>query len=145
MEPTPGKLKNRDTGEELAFALNPTEYRLARSLEYTVEPCLGQAAPVVAYRSGGAAELGFELVFDQDAEPRGEVKKVQTFLQNLNKVQAGTKSVPLVEFTLGTFTFRGYVRQYTYRPVRFDAQGNATSARLACTVLSNGDYENGKA
>ena len=138
MEPTLGKLKNRDTGEELGFVINPTDYRLARTLDYTVEPCLGQAAPVVAYRSGGAAELHFELIFDKDAEPKSDLQKVQTFLNGVNKVQAGTKSVPVLEFNLGTFRFSGYARQYQYHPTRFDAQGNPTSARLALGLLSNG-------
>src|SRR4051812_34570432 len=100
MEASIGKLKNTEGGTELPFVLTPAEYRLSRNLDFSVEPCLGQSAPVVAYRSGGAAELALQLAFDQDADKACDVKKVHTFLRDINKVLPKTKSVPVVEFTL---------------------------------------------
>lgn len=139
-----GKLKNLATNEELAFPMNPTEYHLSRGFDYAVEPCLGQPAPVVAYRSGHAAELSFQLLFDQDAERTADVKKLVTFVKGLGKIHAETKSVPVVEFAMGTLLFRGYPRQLVLHPYRFDAHGNATGARLEISLLSNGDYEHGR-
>ncbi len=144
METTSGKIKNRDTGEELVFSVNPTEYHFSRNFDYNVEPCLGQAAPMVSYRSGGASELTSQLIFDQDADSKLDIKKLNTFVKNLNKISTDTKSTPLLEFSMGSFVFAGYARRLSFHGVRFDARGDVTSARLDLALVSNGDYENGK-
>jgi len=144
VEPTAGKLKNSVSGEELPFAMNPTEYNVTRGFDYAVESCLGQPAPLVAFRSGHAAEISFHLTFDRDIDKNLDLKKVSAFLRALGKVDAATKSVPVVEFTLGSFVFRGYPRQLAFGPYRFDGQGNPTGARIDISLLSNGDYEHGR-
>jgi len=139
-----GKLTNKDSGEALAFSLNPTEYRLHRQFEVNVESCVGQAAPMVAYRGGGATQLSFSLRYDKDADPKCDPKKIGSFLKGLNKVDEAKKSTPLVEFTMGSFSFVGLVQSVTYLPTRFDDKADVTSAKLDFTLVSNGDYENGK-
>jgi len=144
MEPVAGKLKNLESNEELVFSMNPTEYSLTRNLNYHVEPCLGQPAPLVSFQNGGTTELAFSLVYDSDVDSHVDLSKVEKFLKNLNKIYAKTKSVSALEFILGNFIFRGFVRSYQYQPRRFDQKGGATSAKVGFSLISNGDYENGK-
>lgn len=143
-EPTPGKLTNMVTKEELPFALNPTDYQVNRGFDYAVEPCLGQPAPLVAYRSGHAAEMSVGLLYDRDVDKNTDLKKVAAFVRALGKVDAASKSVPAVEFSYGGFVFRGYPRTIGFAPYRFDAQGNPTGAKVTVSLLSNGDYEHGR-
>lgn len=138
-----GKLTNKDGGS-LDFAMNPTDFKLARSFEYQIEPCVGGPVSMISFRTGNVAQLSFSLLFDKDAEPECDLKKVTAFVKSLNKINEGTKSVPLVEFTLGSLTFRGYVATVGYQANRFDHQGEILSARVDFSLLSNGDYENGK-
>ena len=144
MEPVLGKLKSLDAGDELGFSINPTDFRLTRNLNFNVEPCLGQAGSVVAFKSGGTTELSFHLVFDSDIDKNFEIRKLDSFLKGLNKINSDTKSVTLVEFVMGQFVFRGFTKAYLYNPCRFDSKGNATSVKIDFTLISNGDYENGK-
>jgi hypothetical protein len=144
-EPTAGKLKNTVTSEELPFSMNPAEYHLSRGFDYAVEPCLGQPAPLVAFRSGHAAELSFHLIFDRDADRNADPKKAIAFVRALGNVDAASQSVPAVEFQFGGFVFRGYPRQLSIAPYRFDAEGNPTGAKIDVSLLSNGDYEHGRA
>ena len=144
MESASGKLKNKDTGEELPFSLNPTEYHLTRAFTFAVEPCLGQSSPVLSFQSGMPTELSCQLIFDEDADSKLDSGKVHTFIGHLNHVNPDTKSVPLLEFSMGGFVFRGYTRSFSFHPVRFNAKGDATSSRFEFTLLSNGDYENAK-
>lgn len=143
-EPTAGKLKNMVTGEELPFAMNPTDYAVTRGFDYAVEPCLAQPAPLVAFRSGHAAEMAFHLVFDRDVDKNADLKKVAAFVKKLGEVDSATKSVPAIEFQLGSFVFRGYPRTLSFAPYRFDGQGNPTGAKVDVSLLSNGDYEHGR-
>jgi hypothetical protein len=89
-------------------------------------------------------ELNFNLVFDSDIDKNFEIKTVDSFLKATNKINKETDSTPIVEFTMGSFTFRGYIKNYSYNPIRFDSKGNTTSIKIGMTILSNGDYENGK-
>ena len=139
-----GKLTNAVTNESLAFHINPTQYTLSQSFGFHVEPCLGQPAPLVSFRSGEAATLAFQLIFDKDAEKDSDPKKLATFFKNLNKIDEPKKSVAEVVFTYGSFTFRGYVSKYTLTHTRFDAQGAATSATADVVLLSGGGYESAK-
>jgi hypothetical protein len=91
-EPTAGKLKNTVTNEELPFSMNPAEYHLSRGFDYAVEPCLGQPAPLVAFRSGHAAELSFHLIFDRDADRNADPKKAIAFVRALGNVDAASQS-----------------------------------------------------
>lgn len=141
---TKGKLTNAVTNETLALTINPTQYTLAQSFGFNVEPCLGQAAPLVSFKSGELTTLTFQLIFDKDAEKESDPKKLATFLKNLNKIDEPKKSVPEVVFTYGTFTFKGFISKYTLQHTRFDAQGTPTNASADVTMLSSGGYENAK-
>lgn len=143
-EPTAGKLKNLVTNDELAFAMNPTDYQVTRGFDYAVEPCLGQPAPLVAFRSGFAAEMNFSLLYDRDVDKAIDLKKVTAFVRELGKVDPKTKSVPAIEFSYGGFVFRGFPRTLGFAPYRFDAEGHPTGAKLTVSLLSNGDYEHGR-
>lgn len=142
-QPSLGKLVNLETKKELPFSLNPIEYSLSRGFEYQVEPRLGQSGPVVAFRCGGPATLAFELLFDKDADPKCDVAKVESFLGDLNKIPEATRTIAAVEFSMGSFSFKGFVQSFTLQKLRFDNKGEATSAKLAVSLLSRGDYEAG--
>ena len=139
-----GKITNKDSSESLEFNLNPTSFRLNRQFDFNVEACIGQAASVVAYRSGGNTQLSFQLRFDRDTDGKCDVKGVHTFLKGLNKVDDKKKSVPVVDFSLGSFKFAGFVSTYLYQPTRFDEKAEATSVTVDLTIISNGEYETGK-
>lgn len=141
---TKGKLTNAVTNETLAFGINPSQYTLSQSFGFNVEPCLGQAAPLVSFKSGELTTLHFQLIFDKDAEKEADPKKLTAFFKALNKIDEPKKSVPEVTFTYGSFTFRGFVSKYTIQHLRFDAQGTPTSASADVTMLSSGGYESAK-
>lgn len=141
-ENTKGKLTNKDSGESLAFSMNPTEVKMARGFDLTVEPALGQPAPIVGFRCGGATQLSFQVRFDKDADSACDPTKVETFLKSLNKIKDSTRSAPKLEFQMGKLTFKGYAQSYMCTRHRFDDKGDATSLSLDMTILSTGEYEN---
>jgi hypothetical protein len=141
-ENTKGKITNKDSGESLAFSLNPTEVRIARNFDLAIEPCVGAPSPVVAFRCGGAAVLSFQVKFDKDADNQCDPAKVETFLKALNKIKDATRSAPKIEFHLGKLTFMGFVSTFTTVRHRFDDKGDATSLSLDMSVVSTGEYEN---
>jgi hypothetical protein len=143
MQTSRGKLTNKDTGEALKFSLNPVDYRLNRKFDFTVQSCLGQSAPVVAFAGGGASQLSFNLRFDTDVDKDGSPENAAKFLKALNKLDETKRSTPVVEFMLGNFTFLGYVTSYGFQATRFDTQGNVVAAGLELTLISTGEYENG--
>ena len=144
MQTAKGKLTNKDSGEALKFSLNPTDFRLSRQFDYHVEPCLGQHAPMVAFRSGGASLLSFQLRFDKDVDKDCNMKNVDSFIRALNKVDENKKSAPHMEFTLGSFRFLGYTTSLNVHTTRFDDHGEPTSLALDLTLISSGEYEHGK-
>jgi hypothetical protein len=145
MEITRGKLTNLQSKTDLAFSINPSEVQLQQNFDYLVEPRVGKAEPVVSYKTMGPASLSFQVVFDKDADDKANVGKVQSFMKALGKVDTETRSVPGVQFKLGTMEFNGYVKSYTSRAVRFDNKGDATSVRLEVAIISDGSYEKGSA
>ncbi len=144
MQTAKGKLVNKDSGEALNFSLNPTDFRLTRHFDYHVEPCLGQHAPMVAFKSGGASQLSFNLRFDRDADKDCSIKTVHGFLRSLNKVDEDKKSIPQLEFTMGSFRFLGYPSSVSVLTTRFDDHGEATSLSIDLSLVSSGEYEHGK-
>ena len=143
MQHTLGKLTNKDGGGTLEFSLNPTDLKLSRSFEYNVEPCLGQASPLVSFKGAQPSSLSFQLKFDKDIDKKSDPKAATEFLKGLNVVKADTMSVPVVEFTLGSLNFRGYVSSYQMNASRFDDKGDAVSVSIDFTLISNGETENG--
>ncbi|MEZ4749455.1 MAG: hypothetical protein R3B54_02155 [Bdellovibrionota bacterium] len=131
----------RKRGRRLCFSINPTEFVLNRSFDFQLEPQLGQASPMVAFRCGGLTHLSFDLVFDQDADKDCDLKKVEGFLSDLNKINKETRSVAPLEFSMGSFSFKGYMNGYTLQAVRFNEQGDATSLHLSATLISTGEFE----
>jgi len=144
MELVKGKLKNKDTGSELEFSLNPTDYTLHRSFEFGIEPCMGQSAPVIGFRSGSLSHLSFNLVFDKDADKQCAPASVLSFLKDLNKVDEASRSVGEIQFQLGNFSFIGFILEYTYQPSRFDNEGKPMCVRADFKMISNGEFEDGK-
>jgi len=141
---TKGKLTNAVTNESLALAINPSQYSLTQSFGFNVEPCLGQPAPLVSFKSGELTTLSFQLTFDKDAQKEADPKALATFFKNLNKIDEPKKSVPEVTFSYGSFTFKGYVSKYSLNHTRFDDKGAPTSATADVTMISSGGYENAK-
>ncbi len=144
MQTAKGKLTNKDSGDALKFSLNPTDFRLSRNFDFHVEPCLGQNAPMVAFRSGGPSQLSFQLRFDKDVDKDCNMKTVDSFLRGLNKVDETKKSAPHLEFTLGSFRFLGYTTSLSVHTTRFDDHGEATSISIDFSMISSGEYEHGK-
>ena len=138
------KLTNVVTNETLALTINPTQYTLSQGFGFNVEPCLGQAAPLVSFKCGELTTLSFQLIFDKDAEKDSDPKKLLEFLKNLNKIDEPKQSVAEVTFTYGVFTFKGFVSKYTVNHTRFDDKGAPTSASADVTMLSTGGYESAK-
>jgi hypothetical protein len=141
---TLGKLKNIDGGKELTFSMNPTDFKLSKSYEFLSEPCQGQPAPLIAFKSGGHAHLSFELTFDSDTDKDFKVKDLRSFLDSLNVVHDKNQSVPQLEFNLGSFAFKGYATQVSLHAYRFDGASEIAGAKVAFTLVSTGEYENAK-
>jgi len=144
MQTAKGKLTNKDSGDVLKFSLNPTDFRLRRHFDFQVESCLGQHAPMVAFKSGGASQLSFQLRFDKDVDKDCNMKTVDSFVRSLHKVDETKKSAPHLEFTLGSFRFHGYTTVLDVHTSRFDAQGEPVSLSIDITMISSGEYEHGK-
>ncbi len=144
MEVTKGKLKNAKSGKEIAFAANPAQYELSQSYDFAMETQLAQSAPLVAFRCGGAAVLKFNLCFDRDMGLSDDaIKNVQTFLSDLNQIDADTASVSPVEFRMGSLAFKGYVRGFRWTANRFDPKGEPVGGKLDMELVSDGTYEKG--
>ncbi len=131
-----GKLINNDTKSELPFGLAPVEFHVDQSFELRAESCLGRALPIVSFHGGGAKVLSASLVFDRDAEENLDIAKVQKFLSSLGKVNAETKSIPTVTFSLGTFSFRGYPMRLGVNMGRFTKEGQATQLRVDLSLTA---------
>lgn len=136
-----GKIKNVDTGETLSFQMNPSDYHVDHSLEFRATPVLGTSAPVVSFRSGGPALLSVRLVFDVDLGGKDAVKKVMPFLKGAQTVQAATRSVPTLEFRMGTFVFKGFLKRYRYAAQRFDSKADPMAVLLEADLVSDGSFE----
>lgn len=143
MQHTLGKLTNKDGGGSLDFSMNPSELKISRHFDFGVEGCLGQAAPVVSFKSAQPTQLSFQLRFDKDVEKKSDPQTALKFLKELNQIKSDTLSVPLIEFSLGSLTFRGYISHYQVNATRFDDKGDATSAAIDFTMVSNGELEHG--
>ncbi len=143
MSTTLGKLVNLETNEKIDFVLAPENFSLRKSFDFTQEPCIGEAHPIINYRSGGATALSYHLRLDKDADPNSDPKKMDKFLKSLNVVDPNTKTPPLIEFSMGSFHFHGFTSNYVWNSLRFDAEGNWMSATLDMTLLSERDYEHG--
>lgn len=144
MKSMAGKLTNKETKEELTFAILPNEYVLNRTFHFEVEPCLGEAHPSVSFQSGGASSLQVSLFYDKDVEPSADPAKVKKFLDGLNQIHTEKRSPAAVQFTLGTFSFTGYLTQFTFHPTRFTTDGQITKLRLDLNLISTGEDEHGK-
>jgi hypothetical protein len=142
MEPTKGKLTNKDGGQVLKFSMNPNSYQLTRGFDFAVEPRLGHGHPVVAYRSAGAAQLSFSLRFHKDTDKDFSPDDVMKFLKALGTINEATRSAPALEFNMGSFIFTGYASQVTLQVTQFDGQGNTLAMGLDLTLLSTGEPDN---
>lgn len=136
-----GKLKNVDTGDTLSFQMNPADYSVDHTLDYKSTAVLGTSAPVVSYRAGGPATLSVRLLFDADLGEKDGVKKVLPFMKGAQTVQAATQSTPVLEFRMGTFFFRGYLKRYRYSAQRFDTKADPMAATLEADLISDGSFE----
>ncbi len=145
MEVTKAKLKNLESGKEIVLAVNPASYELSRSFDFVVEPRLAQAAPLVAFRSGGVAALKIQLIVDQDV-PKGteSLKQTREFLADLPKVYEASASVSAVEFKMGALSFQGFVRSFRWTVKRFDPKGEPTSGVLDLDLIAGSEEEGGR-
>jgi hypothetical protein len=145
MEVTKGKMKHIDSGSELVFGINPSQFELSQTFDFALEPRIASPSPLVSFRCGGAATLKFSLVFDRDAGAAEDaIKKVQRFLQEAHQVDTETQTVSAVDIKLGSMAFRGFIRSYRFTATRFDPKGEPLSARLDMELISDGSYEAGK-
>lgn len=140
MEITKGKMKNLKEGKEITFAINPSQYELSKSFDFTFEPLLAKSSPLIAFRCGGVSVLKFQLCFDTDMGlEENALKNVQGFLKGLNAIDPDTASVPPVEFKMGSTVFKGFVRTYRWLVTRFDPKGEPLSAVLDVEMVSDGE------
>lgn len=138
-----GKLKNLENDKELRFSMNPAEFKLSKSYDFASEPWLGKSHPCLSFRSGNLAQLTFVLIFDRDTDDKCQPKLAESFVKDLNQINENTQSVAQVEFVLGSFSFRGYVSQYSLQAYAFDSKADVRGLKIDFTLLSTGEYESG--
>ncbi len=139
-----GKIINCDTGVELSFSLTPIDFNVEEAFELKVEPCLGRASPVVSFHGGSAKTLSTQVIFDKDADEKLDVQKVQKFISEISKVSHETKSIPLLNFKMGEFSFKGYPSRMMTTHGRFSTNGQSGQIRWQFTLVSVGEDSNEK-
>lgn len=143
MDVTQGKLKNTKSGDTLAFSVNPAEYHLDQVFEYRAHSCLGVTEPMVNFQSSGPALLSFKLVFDSDLGSPDSVAKVFEFVSKARTVDPESRSVPSLQFRMGKFDFKGFLKRYRYTAQRFDSKGEPTAVCLEADMVADSSVEGG--
>lgn len=135
MDKGAGKLINCDSQAELPFSILPSEFRVENQFDFTIEHCLGQSSPIVSFQSGGEKNLHVHLVFDRDADEKLDLSKVTRFIHDIEKINQKTKSIPVLNFKMGSFSFKGYAKKLNWTSARFDKNGDSSVLKIDLTLI----------
>lgn len=130
-----GKILHKDSGTKLEFFLGPTSFEVKRNFVFEQEPLLGQEKDFLTFKGGGLQSLKFALSFDRDVDNKWDFEQTEKFLNQLQKVKGEVQSVSLVEFTLGSFYFLGFVRSYDFKASKFDNKGKIAHLDLSMELI----------
>jgi hypothetical protein len=144
---TKGKLELLDSGEQvlltLNFLVNPQNFVVRKSFNYDIEPLLGKSESIVNYRSANPSELVVSLSFYNESAKGFSANSSMCeialeFLREASTVDPEISSLRMVKFRMGTFTFQGYISNYTYRPSNFSSSGSITRMMVDLSIVSMG-------
>ena len=148
IKPTKAKLMvvgdNQPQGEtEIECMFNPTEYRLAQSLNVTRNQTPNAEGGTPEYSGTNAMTLTTQLFFDDFASAKGDVTPRITTLLGWTKPtpssrDAGRPAPPFVKFVWGgnpqLSNFRGFLKQVQVNYTLFRKDGTPVLAKVDVTI-----------
>lgn len=144
----PATIINLTTGEMVYCMVNPHEFTVTKSNQYTSGQVKGRNVPKIEFTQGGAQRLKMQLFFDTYAEG----VDVRTHTQGLwdmmmisdsKKKQRSNKSEPPdVEFRWGRFSFRAVIVNLSQKFTLFSQSGTPLRTVVDVTFQQVEDPEN---
>jgi len=121
--------------------LNPKEYRLSKSNQFSEVAIPGLSAPLIQFARGNAQTLTLQLMFDtydpQYAHGKVEKDKDVRFytkqVTHLLKLDAELHAPPICQFSWGNLTFIGVIQQADVRCTLFLPSGIPVRATVDVT------------
>src|SRR5947209_13929193 len=121
---------NVDKNVTLSVMFNPKEFSVQKSVQWEPHKAPGLDVPEHEFTSGNPAVLSVELFFDT-YEAKTDVHEHTDKIMKLALVDADKHRPPLVMFTWGTTTFKGFVESLTLRYTMFLSDGKPCRATAA--------------
>jgi hypothetical protein len=127
------KLQNVDTNDSFDVLFNPKEYSIEKSVQWEPHKSPGLDTPEQEFTSGNPAVLSVELFFDT-YEAKTDVHEHTDKVMKLALVDADKHRPPLVLFSWGSTTFKGFVESLTLRYTMFHSDGKPCRATANLSV-----------
>lgn len=146
---TKATITNLDTKKAITCLFNPTEYTIAKQVNWQPKPVVGKNAPKVQFTGGGGRTLSLELFLDVCEEKNGDVRKHVDQLWELTMIDEGTKSQatkrsrpPLCLFQWGgNWSFKAVVTSLSVRYTLFRPDGIPVRATATISLQEASDSE----
>ncbi|WP_139487980.1 CIS tube protein [Brevibacillus dissolubilis] len=118
--------------DPIPVMFNPTQYQIETANQYAWHTVPGLASPVAQFITGEAETLSMELFFDTTAT-QSDVRDLTGTITGLLKINSHLHAPPLVQFTWGSFSFKGLIEKVSQTFTMFHESGNPVRARLNVT------------
>jgi len=135
-----------ETGGEIPFAFNPTEYSINRTNGFKGDPKPGIDRPNVDFTGGSPQELTVEMFLDDLGSGKGvdghlqllyDAMKVNEKFKKPGKKNSGRP--PSVTFEWGPTSFEGFIKSIAVQHARFSAAGATTRATVKLAIIQSAD------
>lgn len=159
-ELTRASITNAETGGEgIQCLFNPTEYTIAKTINWQPRQNMGKDVPVMEFTGGGSRSLSMELFFDTYEAANGnpgartQTPDVRTLIDRLWKLTmiderlrnqtTGQGRPPMVIFQWGAaWSFKAVITQLSVRYVLFQRDGTPVRAIANVTFQEAEDEKN---
>jgi len=136
MSLTKATITNLDTNDSFSVLFNPTEYTLAKTVNWTTKPDQGHNVPKRTFGGGNPQKLDMELFFDVYETEDGDVRDYINKLWKLTMIDESnensdpkTSRPPLCLFQWGpNWTFKAAVTSLSVRYTLFREDGTPVRA-----------------
>lgn len=124
--------------EKIKVQINPSEYKLDRSVSYGDQALPGQDSPITQFVSGDARTLSMEFLFDvygpdgPPDKPR-DVRTLTDRIDRLLQVDTDSKAPPVVKFVWGSIEFTSVIESANTRFTMFLRDGTPVRAWMDVT------------
>lgn len=138
-----------ETGETIQVDINPTEYQLDSSIQYTEKNVPGLNTTIGQYVGGNSQSLSLCFYFDTYQPPTlenpteggSDVSEKTKEIANLTMIDGTLHRIPEVTFSWGSLNFSGVITSVREHYTMFLADGMPVRAKVDVTFKSSYDKE----